>query len=472
MKFCLFIFILNKQSFPFLVICYNKLEKNKTQRTSQRSNIARLCPTNFLTTMTLRVCISVFLFHLAIGGVYAQYSLDDFPNADRRNFSRIQKALGKMPSASTQHVGTIAQYITIACSTPLDKAYGAYYWIAGNITYDMQSFLAKVTPPHTPEEVLKTKSAVCSGYAFLFQAVCKRMGIPCTVVHGYSKGYGYNPAQGFSISNHSWNVIELNGRWYPVDVTWAAPNNNNTSGTHHGKVSTDYFLRHPKLFAIDHLPEDPKWQLLSPTLSLPIFEKGQSEISNETKFSLVVNEINDHYTAYSEVAVREVALQQRILDFNPKNKSVVYKLGVALLYQALDTMETMHNLAFENVIEALPKYKYRVYELLNQAAFHFKGVPATVPEEMYTSAQTFLSETTYQKAVFNYEAAQVLFDTTTEIERSIALQHKTAFNHMMNQYYDIAIDYFKQIDTNSWYYESSLSYISSIDQNRSHTMIE
>lgn len=51
-------------------------------------------------------------------------------------------------------------------------------------------------------------SSVCAGYSRMFQYLCNEAGINCTVCTGI-----------IDLSPHQWNVVELDGKWYMVDVT-------------------------------------------------------------------------------------------------------------------------------------------------------------------------------------------------------------------------------------------------------------
>lgn len=54
--------------------------------------------------------------------------------------------------------------------------------------------------------------ALCEGYAKTFAYLCQSVGIPCVCVHGHGNG-----------GDHMWNMVQLDGRWYHVDVTWDDP---------------------------------------------------------------------------------------------------------------------------------------------------------------------------------------------------------------------------------------------------------
>ena len=403
---------------------------------------------------------------------YGQNSINDFDKYERGNFTSIRKEIRRLSEGKATSVEQIADFINSVCSSDLDKAYAAYYWVSTNITYDMKALKAKQQISDRPSAVLRTKLAVCSGYAHLLNSICTELTIRSKIVDGYSKGYGYAEGDNFTMSNHSWNLILINNRWYPVDATWASPNNNSEEFSNYNPDPLVYFMPSPKTFIIDHLPEDPQLQLLSPIITLDLFEKSEKEIKNQIRYALVINKNEDSYLNYEDIAAHEVAMKERALAFNPNNKQAVYKLGLALLYQALDTMETIQNLRYDNVLEELPKYKYRTYELLDKAAHHFEAVTKSSGKELYESAQSFLQEVTYQKGVFNYEASQIIYDKTLSISREDILPRMDLINKAMNQYYDIAMEYFNTISSNSWYFEDSQHYIQIINQERDNTLVK
>lgn len=61
--------------------------------------------------------------------------------------------------------------------------------------------------------VFLERESVCAGYARAFQYLCQKVGIACAYVTGQT-------AKGDS---HAWNLVELSGSWYWVDVTWGDP---------------------------------------------------------------------------------------------------------------------------------------------------------------------------------------------------------------------------------------------------------
>ena len=58
-----------------------------------------------------------------------------------------------------------------------------------------------------------TMGAVCEGYAKAFKVLCDQLGVPAVCVSGLSD-------KSRTGSGHMWNLAQIGGVWYLVDVTW------------------------------------------------------------------------------------------------------------------------------------------------------------------------------------------------------------------------------------------------------------
>jgi len=68
---------------------------------------------------------------------------------------------------------------------------------------------------------------------------------------GVINGYARNDLQTVLLneSNHAWNKVLIDGQWHLLDVTWSRDTVN--------KIVDDfYFLTDPKIFVLNHYPED------------------------------------------------------------------------------------------------------------------------------------------------------------------------------------------------------------------------
>ena len=63
----------------------------------------------------------------------------------------------------------------------------------------------------TPYGILLDREGTCMGYANTFQLFMDLLDIPCRTVTG---------ASFHSMQAHGWNMVQLQGEWYCVDVTW------------------------------------------------------------------------------------------------------------------------------------------------------------------------------------------------------------------------------------------------------------
>lgn len=84
--------------------------------------------------------------------------------------------------------------------TDADKAMAVYYYLAKNTTYE------NTEDCHTGYDVLVNHTGVCDGFANAYALALNTLGIRCAVVSNYSK-------------DHSWNLVQLDGRWYFCDLT-------------------------------------------------------------------------------------------------------------------------------------------------------------------------------------------------------------------------------------------------------------
>ena len=62
------------------------------------------------------------------------------------------------------------------------------------------------------------RGPVCEGYARAFMLLCQKLGIPCVL----SDGKARNRAD-MTPEDHMWNLVQLDGAWYAVDLTWNDP---------------------------------------------------------------------------------------------------------------------------------------------------------------------------------------------------------------------------------------------------------
>lgn len=108
----------------------------------------------------------------------------------------------------------------------LEIAVALHDYLAVNCAYAYEDYLNDTLDNnvYTSYGVLVERSAVCQGYALAYKYLLNKAGITCYMVTS-------------DAMCHAWNLIELNGEYYQVDVTWDDPVWNLT-----GRATHNYML--------------------------------------------------------------------------------------------------------------------------------------------------------------------------------------------------------------------------------------
>lgn len=88
------------------------------------------------------------------------------------------------------------------------------------------------------------KETVCQGYASAMQYLMDQLDIPCVIVTGTAKG-----------GPHAWNLVQLDGAWYYVDVTWGNSKYHDDEQNDVKYVEYDYLNITTEEMLQDHSPK-------------------------------------------------------------------------------------------------------------------------------------------------------------------------------------------------------------------------
>ena len=181
-----------------------------------------------------------------------------------------------------QNLDQIAEALRRVASDPAARAFALYLWITLNIEYDAACYLEGKETHYDAPGVVETRRTVCSGYARLYVALAEKLGLQAVEVVGYAKGYGFAQGDRMSSTNHAWNAVKIGSGWCLLDSCWGA-------GALDGRRFKKHFSRFwfgtpPSLMRLSHLPEEPRWQLASPALSLSEFKR--TSLSGESLLSI------------------------------------------------------------------------------------------------------------------------------------------------------------------------------------------
>lgn len=100
--------------------------------------------------------------------------------------------------------------------TDYDKELAVHDYMLTHIMYDTKNlsvFHKKDKNSETPYGALYNGKAICIGYTVTFKMFMDMLEIPNLIVYG----------EDADRDDHAWNMIELDGDWYYVDVTWNDP---------------------------------------------------------------------------------------------------------------------------------------------------------------------------------------------------------------------------------------------------------
>ena len=103
----------------------------------------------------------------------------------------------------------IADELQLTSLSEIEAVTAAHDYIVSNTSYDTATAVSgSGGPSHSAAGTLLNGTAVCSGYASTFQLLMMIADIPCE--------YVWNDL-------HAWNLVQLDGNWYHIDVTWDDP---------------------------------------------------------------------------------------------------------------------------------------------------------------------------------------------------------------------------------------------------------
>lgn len=231
-------------------------------------------------------------------------------------------------------------------ATDLEKVMYIHDYLALNSRYengisDAYSFLTEGT-------------GVCQGYALSFCALARKAGLKCIQASSDAQ-------------DHIWNLVEVDGEWYHIDVTWDDP-----VGDRIGHVSYEHFLKSTnKILEVavdDYGNSREDWQIvgdMAVVCNSERFDSGYAWENDEWPFvklngewygikysserHITLNKISNDFTTVSEVLDLGGDIHWYVSGnsgyFWDDVYSGFYALGNALFFNTSDSLECIY---FEN----------------------------------------------------------------------------------------------------------------------------
>ncbi len=201
----------------------------------------------------MKIAASLLVLLLSAAAVSAQNGFDRVDALARS----IKKSIYPDPEV-------LAKALCKDLKTEREKARALFTWVAGNIRYDpnvqnRSGFSADSEAEYHAKRVkqaYRSSRGVCMDYALMYQQMAKAVGLDCVFISGNSK----DGVRG-GWESHAWNAVKIDGKWALLDATWGAGHYDD-QGKFQPVFQPGYFNTEPRVFALDHFPEEEKWQLL------------------------------------------------------------------------------------------------------------------------------------------------------------------------------------------------------------------
>jgi transglutaminase-like putative cysteine protease len=214
----------------------------------------------------------------------------------------IDPRVENMPEALQVSIESVGTYLRQEFPDKKQRVKAIHDYVALRLHYDDDT-LNKIlagnhdVPSQEAGPVFAARTAVCAGYAKLMSALGAAAGLEIKYVTGYIRDSSrrvMNPTgsdesiraslQGV---RHAWNAVLLDDEWHLIDTTWDDPTDRSGTGGKNN-IRTTYLFTPPKLFAYDHIPEDPAWQLVMKPISMGDWARAPMMSPEIGKFGLVL----------------------------------------------------------------------------------------------------------------------------------------------------------------------------------------
>ena len=143
-------------------------------------------------------------------------------------------------------VNNLAGKLRLTEGTDYDKELKIHDWFCENVKYDFQGSNmadpARVVLSHNIVGVFAKHTAQCEGIAKAVKVLLNAVDIKCIVATGNADGNGQT-------GPHAWNVVNIAGEPYQLDVTWDI-------GASVGHIAYDYFNVTDEIISVSHKSED------------------------------------------------------------------------------------------------------------------------------------------------------------------------------------------------------------------------
>ncbi len=156
-----------------------------------------------------------------IKSIQLTYSTEYLNNDGSVNVNKIKRTRKKLDTAVSTALKGVEPGMT-----NVEKALVLHDYIISNTAYnDNSAYDYRLTECG----VLLNHKANCQGYALAYKVLLEKVGIESRLIVSESM-------------RHMWNLVQIDGHWFHVDVTWDDPIDSNSKKDQYGLVRHEYFL--------------------------------------------------------------------------------------------------------------------------------------------------------------------------------------------------------------------------------------
>lgn len=174
------------------------------------------------------------------------YTFADF---SKKNNTFYEDASTKVTSADAS-LKQAAASITAGANSDYEKVRAVHDWIAANCAYDKDVLSNPDARVRDDAKSFAMRRGVCENFAKWTCDLLTDSGVECLYVTGI--GLNNEDDSYEQKVNHAWNIVKIDGNWYPMDVTWDCGNVYENGTITVGPSQTTYFLD-PHAMNLDHI---------------------------------------------------------------------------------------------------------------------------------------------------------------------------------------------------------------------------
>lgn len=225
----------------------------------------------------------------------------------------------KIPDSLTKTTAGISTYVKEHFASDSDRVRAIFVWIGNNIKYDVDNmYLLDYAQDKQVKikKALDSRSAICEGYAELFNELLTLSNIKSVVVTGYTKQRGM-----VDFMPHAWTAAKLYDKWYIFDPTWSSGYVDN--GQFVNTFSYKFYKVPPAEILKTHMPFDPLFQFVNYPLTSGEFYEGKTTLNTSKPFF----SYDDSLVTYSQLnRAQQLKNTARRVEANGVRSSIILQM--------------------------------------------------------------------------------------------------------------------------------------------------